>query len=103
MTNRRLQILERIARAVRELPFGCSQALPWCRESFPSVDRSIKELDALEQQEPHAQTVYVVMQGTDESGKVVSVHLTIEGAEQFIESDDCTWLPWYLFIEELPL
>jgi len=41
-----------IAEAVRKLPFGESQALPWCRKSFPELDTVMKEyemtLDKLE-------------------------------------------------------
>jgi len=40
-------ILKRIAEAVKDMPFGESIALPWCRESFPKLDQAMKEWDKL--------------------------------------------------------
>lgn len=33
--------------AVKELPFGESVALPWCRESFPKLDSAMKSITVL--------------------------------------------------------
>jgi len=41
--NDEITILKRIAEAVRDMPFGESIALPWCRESFPILDQAMKD------------------------------------------------------------
>lgn len=37
--------LREIAYAIRELEFGSSPALPWCRESFPKLDQAMKKYE----------------------------------------------------------
>ena len=34
-----------VAKAVKELPFGESLALPWCLESFPRLKKALEELE----------------------------------------------------------
>lgn len=45
--NGEITILIRIARAVQNMPFGESVALPWCRESFPALDEAMKDWEEL--------------------------------------------------------
>ena len=40
--------LIKIAEAVKNLPFGESSALPWCRESFPELDDAMKEYEGIQ-------------------------------------------------------
>lgn len=40
-----LHHLRAIAKSVMSLNFGASPALPWCRESFPHLDSSIKDYE----------------------------------------------------------
>lgn len=37
------ELLVKIAKAVSQLPFGCHDALPWCRESFPYLNEPMLE------------------------------------------------------------
>jgi hypothetical protein len=39
------RILFRIYLAVKNLPFGKTIALPWCRESFQNLDNSMKDFE----------------------------------------------------------
>ena len=44
-TKYNIKNLIKIAEAVAAMPFGKSQALPWCRESFPELDIAMKEYE----------------------------------------------------------
>ncbi len=43
-------ILFKIASAVGELPFGESMALPWCRESFPKLDKAMLQFEKMKKE-----------------------------------------------------
>jgi len=47
LTEEELDILLQIANAVKDLRFGESIALPWCRESFPKLDTAMKQWEKL--------------------------------------------------------
>jgi len=47
MENKELELLRKLEKIVDKLPFGESKALPWCRESFPELDKVMKELEKL--------------------------------------------------------
>lgn len=47
VSTKKVLELWRLYQAVKDLPFGESSALPFCRESFPRVDRAMKVLDEL--------------------------------------------------------
>jgi hypothetical protein len=48
MDKERVRLLEEIKDAVVKLPFGEHVALPWCRESFPALDKALHEFAAYE-------------------------------------------------------
>jgi hypothetical protein len=43
LAKKEMMLLKRIAKAVQDMPFGESTALPWCRESFPELDQAMKD------------------------------------------------------------
>lgn len=47
MEKAQINNLIKIAEAVKNLPFGESPALPWCRESFPELDAAMKEYEGI--------------------------------------------------------
>jgi len=50
MQDQQRESLIKIAEAVTNMPFGESQALPWCRESFPELDAAMKEYEKLKRE-----------------------------------------------------
>ena len=54
--DKEIVMLRKIAEAVRNLPFGESIALPWCRESFPNLDQAMKEWEKEQREEREGNT-----------------------------------------------
>lgn len=41
------ELTKAIIEEILKLDFGSSPALPWCRESFPELDRLLKEYEKI--------------------------------------------------------
>lgn len=48
----KLAALEKVAKAVKSLPFGECAALPYCIESFPILKAALDELEVIEKETP---------------------------------------------------
>ena len=57
MTPSQIDNLVKIAEIIENLPFGRSVALPWCRESFPELDRAMKKYEIMKR------NIYLVRMG----------------------------------------
>jgi hypothetical protein len=65
------RLLYRIYITIKQLPFGETAALPWCRESFINLDEAIKDYEKYLQLKLEQEEKNIIDFEEDNNGKII--------------------------------